>query len=396
MAMSSSNTKTSLTHWLRGFLYCVALLCLNACGKTPEVLSPIGVLEVPYPIQSMAWHPNGKLLAVGYFNRDEVEVWDVENKKSLFTIPSNRRLTNQSGQEVLFSTDGKYLVVQDLLDTKNGEPKHPRNFADPAELPAQEDVERYIFARVWNVQERREIAQIKGAGSTLHGRFRGMCFVPGQDTQLVVLRATLLSSYELLTGKRLGDIKLRFPFPDQPDVSWAYEQMNCNTGKPEIALAGGPMMKSAHLFGFPKDSGATPIVVVDMERKAVKKVLFSATPLNGLSYTANGGKLVSFGAPPMRVWDVSAGYSAMSEIADPKENVGEIAKVPGFDGLMGMSLDIHFWNASSLRRIYSYKSSLRDVFRVEPHLASSTVAVAEGRNVHLFRINVDVLNHLER
>lgn len=97
-------------------------LALMGCGAGAKpALEKVGSLDFSDGIQSMAWHPDGRQLAVGYYNRNEVEVWDVQTGKPLFAVPSKRRPVNQSGQEMLFSPDGQYLVVQDFLDTKNGD-----------------------------------------------------------------------------------------------------------------------------------------------------------------------------------------------------------------------------------------------------------------------------------
>jgi hypothetical protein len=390
--------KSAALIWRNPFVGALLLTLLSACTKAQQpLLEKFDTLTVPYGIQSMAWHPNGKWLAVGYFLRDEVEVWDVKTKTSVLKVPSMRRSVNQSGQEVLFSPDGRYLVVQDTVDTKKGEPKFPKNYEDPAELPAQQDKERLILARIWDIEQRKEIAQLKGPGSSMHGGgHKGMYWLPSKPTRLTLLRSTGLAVYEPVSGELLYEVNLRFPFADKPEFNRGYEKMSCSTSRDEIALDGGPLMKKAPVFGYPENSGATPIVVVDMERKAIKKVLFSATPLNGVAYTADGSKLISFGMSPMRVWSANSDYSLVGEITDPNENVGEISKVSSFNGLMGMSLDVHFWTADKLKLIYSYKSPLRDVFRIETHLASNLAAFAVGRSAHLFRINDDVLKQLEK
>jgi hypothetical protein len=295
-------------------LFALTLLCA-ACTRAqpaPPVLEPAGVLELPYAIQSMAWHPNGKWLAVGYFMRDEVEVWDVETKKSLFAVPSQRRPINKSGQEILFSQDGKHLVVQDFSDTKNGEPKFPRTLLDPEELPARADKERYVLARIWDIDLRKEIAQIKGPGSVLFGGVQeGMCVAGDQASQVLVHRNAIVAAYDMVTGALLHEIDVSHPFANMPQQSRGYWKMSCHPSRPEVALEGAQFFKEAPVFGFIPFSGATPIVVVDLEKKAVKKVLFSATPLNGVAYTADGSKLVSFGAPPIRVWDANADFAAV-------------------------------------------------------------------------------------
>lgn len=354
------------------------------------MLEPIRVLELPHTIQSMAWHPNGKWLAVGYFMRDEVEVWDVETGKSLFAVPSQRRPPNQSGQEVLFSKDGKYLVVQDFQDTKNGEPKFPRTYDDPAELPARYDRERYVLGRVWSVQQRQEVKKLRGPGSVLYaGVQKGMCRLPadGNEESLAMLRGAVVSIYSIRSGRVKDEINLQFPFADKPTVGWGYVQMLCHPTKAEVALVGGPFMRVAPQFGYPPNSGATPIVIVDLDKKAIKKVLYSPTPLNGVAYTADGNKLISFGAPPIRVWNANADFVPVGDIDEPHMNAGLMTPIPGYDGFLGISNALRIWSAEELRNVYTLDTKEYDTFRIALHAPSSRYAVAVTKYVHLYRLN---------
>lgn len=370
-------------------VWVLACLCV-ACGRAQPVLERVRVLELPYAIQSMAWHPNGKWLAVGYFMRDEVEVWDVETGKPLFAVPSQRRPPNQSGQEVLFSKDGKYLVVQDFKDTKNGEPKFPRAYDDPAELPARQDKERYVLGRVWDTEKRQEVAQLKGPGSILYAGVQGgMCLPPivDGDEILVMLRGAVVSVYAIGTGEAVGELNLQFPFADKPGFGWGYVKMFCHPARTEVALVGGPFMRVAPMFGYPINSGATPIVIVDLDKKAIKKVLYSATPLNGVVYTADGGKLISFGAPPILVWDANADFAAVGEIDEPHLNSGLMTPIPGYDGFLGISNALRIWSVEALRNVYTLDTKEYDTFRIALHAQSNRYAVAVTKYVHLYRLN---------
>lgn len=392
-----------------------ALLLLSGCtARAKPVMEETGVLELPYTVQSLAWHPDGRLLAVGYFMRDVVEVWDVQTKKPVFSVPSIRRPVNQSGQEVLFSPDGKYLVVQDFLDTKNGEPKFPRTFEEPAESIAQQDRDRYVLARIWDIEQRKEIAQLKGPGSSLYGAAHdGMCAVGGHADQLALLRGAAIAVYRVPEGKLMDELNLRRPFVDKPDFGWGYEKMDCHSQNGEIVLQGSPLMKKAPEFGFPLNSGATPIVVVDLERKAIKKVLFSPTPLNGVAYSADGSKLVSFGMSPIRVWDANKDFAALGEIANPPQldwiraqrapvdvlhppadaprgNSGDLTAIPDSNVMVGIASDFHFWDTEH-RRIVATVRSPRDVLRLAMHRPTATLAAAVVNRVHFYRIDAAAL-----
>lgn len=366
------------------FLYAV----LSACSRAEPILEHIGTLEVTRGIQSMAWHPDGKRLAVGYFGLDEVEVWDVEQKKPLFKVPSKRRPINQSGQEVAFSPDGKYLIVQDFLDTKNGEPKFPRSLDDPLELPARADLERYVLARVWSLRLGREVAQLRGPGSVMHGGVQdGVCWLPKPVDAIAIHRGAYIAVYDASWAGMPKELDLSHPFPEQPTIHKGYWKMACHPNLPLVAMEGAQFFANAPLFGFPARSGATPIVVANVETGKIIKVLYTPTPLNGVIWTANGTKLVSFGAPPIRVWDATKDFASVGEIADPNANSGAFTSLPGFDGVLGVSTDLTIWDTSGLKKIAVIEASPRDVFRVATHAPSSVIAVAAGRNVFLYKFH---------
>jgi WD40 repeat protein len=341
----------------------------------------------------MAWHPDGVHLAIGYFMQDEVEVWNVQTKQPVLNVPSHRRIANMSGQEVTFSPDGKYLIVQDFVDSKNGEPRIPRTYDDPNELPAQADKQRYILARVWDWEQRKEVEPLRGPASKRYGTAQGgFCWVSGQKNVLAMHRSTAVVTYDVTTGSMLDETDVHFPFTDRPDMNISYWKMACNPTQPFVALEGQQFpRRDGPMFGYPAGSGVTPIVVADLEKKRVYKVLISPTPLNGVTFTADGGKLLSFGAPPIRVWDATRDYALVGEIWDPKENTNYFAGLNGFDGVLGLSGDLHLWNAQQLKRIAT-EIVPPNVFRITVHQPSKTVAVAIGRFAHLYRFNPAAIN----
>ena len=373
--------------------FAASLLLLSACTKAAPALEPLGVLEVKRGIQSMAWHPDGVHLAIGYSMLAEVEVWNVQTKQAVFSVPSHRRLTNQSGQEVTFSPDGKYLIVQDFVDSKNGDPKFPRSFDDPNELPAQADKQRYILARVWDWPQRKEVAPLRGPASELYGTAQeGFCWVAGEENVLAMHRSSVVVTYDVTTGAMLAETNLLQPFPEYPKRAYSYWKMACHPTQPHVALEGQQFAKrNGPIYGYPGGNGAAAIVVGDLDKKRVHKVLISPTPLNGVTFTADGSKLLSFGAPPIRVWDTTRDYALVGEIFYPKENTNYFAGLNGFDGVIGLSGDLHLWNAQQLKRVAT-QIVPPDVFRITVHQASKTVAVAIGRFAHLYRFNPAALN----
>jgi len=393
----------------------LALLLLNGCSaRATPVMEETGVLELPYTVQSLAWHPDGRLLAVGYFMRDVVEVWDVHTKKPVFSVPSKRWVGNHSGQDLLFSPDGKYLIVQDYQDVKHGELKVPESIDEAAEIAARNDKDRYVLARVWDVVQRREVAQIKGPGTRRIGATsRAMCVLANSST-LAVLRATGVAVYGLPSGALESELDLARPFNDRPEVGRSYETMSCNPVRDEVSLGALQFFRDAEKFGLTNWTGATAIVIADLERNAIKKVLFSATPLNGVAYSADGSKLVSFGMSPIRVWDANRDFAALGEIENPPEwlwlnqrgmkvdmlhpppniprgNAGELVSVAETDLMFGLSGDLYLWSLSEKRAI-EHLPGFPDIFRISVHQPSLTFGVAEGRRVHFYQLNRSALS----
>lgn len=422
-ADGASNEHGSAHTTVRNFFAGIALLALllvNGCNaRATPVMEEVGVLELPYAAQSLAWHPDGRLLAVGYFMRDVVEVWHTHTKKPVFSVPSKRRPVNLSGQEVLFSPDGKYLVVQDFLDTKNGEPKFPRRYDDPEELTAQQDKDRYILARVWDVEQRKEIAQIKGPGSVVYGGAQdGVCWIAGKANQLAVHRKAIIQVHDMPTARLAFELNASPPFANKPDQRRGYWKMACHPTRAEVALEGARLFKEAPKFGFPENSGATPIVIADLDSKTIRKVLFSATPLNGVAYNADGGKLVSFGMSPIRVWDANKDFAAMGEIENPPEwlwlnqrgmkvdmlnpppdiprgNAGKLVPVAGTDLMFGLSGDLYLWSLTEARAV-AHLPAFPDVLRIAAHQPSNAFAVVDDRLIHIYKLHRSALGALRR
>jgi WD40 repeat protein len=392
-----NNIFASLAPFGQKLMRLCSLVCfsfISACStKTPPPLELAFTMDVTHGIQSLAWHPDGKRLAIGYFGRKEVQVWDIETKKPVFTVPSNRILINQSGQEVLFSPDGKYLVVQDFLDTKNGQPPFPTK-DDETEIQARADRSRYLLARVWSVEIQKEVAQIYGPGARVYGaEHDGMCWSgePGKQ-RLVMLRSTSVFIYDHITGKMVDEISLRYPFKEHPKINRGYAKMDCHPSQSSVALQGG-IWGEVSRTSVPEKYGKTPIVIVDLSLRSVVKVLETPNPINGIVYNADGSKLMSFGVPPIHVWDANNDYTALGSINDPPQNTGIFAPMPGVDGVLGVADTIYLWDAAHLKKI-GHAPSPRDLFRVASHGDSKTVVFASGHTAYFYRYNIESINSI--
>jgi len=333
-------------------------------------------------------------------------------------VPSKRWAGNRSGQDVLFSSDGKHLIVQDYQDIKHGELKVPESIDEAAEIAARSDKDRYVLARVWDVTQRREIAQIKGPGTRRIGVTpRAMCVLENGRT-LVVLRKTSVAMYGLPSGTLESELDLTHPFRDQPQVGRSYDTMSCNPARDEISLGALQFSRDAEKFGLTNWTGATAIVIADLRRKAIKKVLFSPTPLNGVAYSADGSKLVSFGMSPIRVWDANKDFAAIGEIENPPEwlwlnqrgmkvdmlhpppniprgNAGKLVPVAGTDLMFGLSGDLYLWSLTEARAV-AHLPAFPDVLRIAAHQPSNAFAVVDDRLIHIYKLHRSALGALRR
>jgi WD40 repeat protein len=368
---------------------------LVGCQNQAQPLVPSGVLKLAGVIQSLAWHPDGKHIVVGYFNRDEAEVWNVETKQAVFKVHSQRRSINQSGQEVGFSPDGKYLVVQDFLDTKNGIPKFPVSLTDPLELPARADKSRYLLARVWDWQQGKELTPLYGPGAVAYGAVQhGFCWTGGSVPHFVMHRGDTFFVYDLSTGKAMYEVSLRYPFKERPDYGFTYRKMACDPSGPRVAMEGPRLnQEDARMldFKFDAEKRIQLIVVADIEKREVVKTLLSANLLNGVVYTADGSKLVSFGRPPLRVWDVRQDFRLIGDIVDPPKYTGILTSVPEFDGVVGIADELYVWDLRTLRKVTTALIP-RDVFRTAMHSGSHRLAVAAGQSIYFYSLDSQMIS----
>jgi WD40 repeat protein len=324
----------------------------------------------------MAWHPNGKWLAIGYFNHDFVEVWDIQTKQSVLKVPSTRRPISDSGQELIFSPDGKYLVVQDLVNTKP-EYERAKKDDDPSELAAQKDTQRLILARVWDLERKKEVSQLRGAGSRFHaGNLRGMCFEFGQPNKITILRKSILSIYAVPSGQHLSDISARNPYSEKPDKTQDYDAMTCHPSQRHIALQTPGFLKAAPIFGYPVGSAATPLIVLDTQKKKVIKVLISPTWIRSVQYNADGNQFSSEGNGLLRLWDTQNNYGDLGEITMPNMKfLPTPTPIANFKGLLTFGNGVQIWDTQKKSLAYSSKLPPTDLFRVAVHQPSGLYAM---------------------
>lgn len=94
------------THWLVVFLYLLVLPASLLADSTVE-LRHVRTLDNDFAVTVLAWHPDGRHLAVGQVLNKRVAIWDTQTGKLV------RTLEKEGGgvRSLAYSSDGKYLAV---------------------------------------------------------------------------------------------------------------------------------------------------------------------------------------------------------------------------------------------------------------------------------------------
>jgi WD40 repeat protein len=97
---------------------CLSLLALTGCSnpqRVGDVLDPVAVLKGPPndAVLKLAVSPDGKYVAAKLYDRKNVYVWDVGQKKLV------HRLSLHDGGGVNFTPDGKYLYTGDSISERD-------------------------------------------------------------------------------------------------------------------------------------------------------------------------------------------------------------------------------------------------------------------------------------
>ncbi|MBI3777225.1 MAG: WD40 repeat domain-containing protein [Gammaproteobacteria bacterium] len=86
---------------------CVAIFGCGGVTATAGTVRVVKSFEADYPLTELAWHPNGKELAVGQSLHRKVTVWDVTTGKLLRTIDKEPGAVGA----LAYSPDGRTLAV---------------------------------------------------------------------------------------------------------------------------------------------------------------------------------------------------------------------------------------------------------------------------------------------
>lgn len=372
----------------------MASLSLLATGAHAQAAwQKVKELTLPYGIQSLAWHPDGRHIAVTYGGEPLAQVWDLDSGQGLRTVVSTRWGVTQSGKEIGFSPDGKYLVVQDVVSHKDKATPFPTTVNDPLEPAARADKTRYQIGRILAWPSLDEVAKLMGPGSMLHdAQMTGFCWTGGKPAVFAVHRNAAVALYSFPQGKLLDEISMLNPYPTHPQVDKAlWWRMVCDPVRPRVAVQGA-LINGADLkaLSMPPERGPTPIAIVNLATKRLEQTLITHDALNGIVFTADGHYLVAYGLPPMQVWDAQRQFEQVGTIVDPKRNSGTIVALHG-DWIAGMSDSLHIWRVGTQQKALQDQAMRPYSWRTAYHAPSQTLAVASNNTLTLYRLQAQAV-----
>lgn len=345
-------------------------------------------LTLPYGIQSLDWHPDGSHVAVTYGGAPMAQVWNVESGQGLQSIVSTRWGITQSGREIGFSPDGKYLVVQDVVSHKDKSTPFPRSVKDPLEPAARADKTRYQIGRVLSWPSLDEVAAIMGPGSALHdAQMNGFCWTGGKPSVFAVHRNAAVALYSFPQGKLLDEVSILNPHTKNPEVDEPlWWRMVCDPKRQRVAVQGALIPeRDLKALGLSPETGPTPIAMVDLKAKRLEQTLISSDAINGIVFTANGRYLVAYGLPPMQVWDAQHQFALTGTIHAPDQKTGTVVALQD-DWIAGMSNSLHIWQVGTQQKAKQDQALLPYSWRTAYHAPSQTLAVASGHTLTLYRL----------
>lgn len=359
-------------------------VCLAACQASEPVLVYDGKkLETKYGIQSLAWHPGGKIIAVGYFMQDEVEVWDIESNQSLLTIPSKRRPINQSGQELLFSPDGRYLVVQDTRDNRNGVPPISKGHNDPSELDARKDVDRYRLASVWDVNKKVKVSEVNGPASAFHGYDpMGMCWRHDSKYQLQVLRTSVVQNFDILSSEMIGEDIVRQNIKTGVDRN-DFFKFSCDKDSGKLVAIGHQQFPNAKGWWDKENMSVQQTPITLIQNGKVVSEAYSATMLHNARFVGDD-RLITYGWYPLRIWSTQPTLRQIGEIPDAGAGEAGFVVLPDEQHVVGIGKRMEVWDLTTLKKVQSLPSP-SEPFRAELSPSGRELAVASGRTIYFYR-----------
>lgn len=344
-------------------------------------------MALPYGIQALDWHPDGRHVALTYGN-NLAQVWNVETGQGLATFASTRWGTNQSGKEIGFSPDGNYLVVQDVKSTKPEDHPYPKSINDPLEQVARADKSAFQIGRILAWPTLAEVSRMMGPAAKMYSaQMTGFCWTGGKPSVFAVHRNAAVALYSFPQGKLLDEVSILNPHTKNTKVvEPLWWRMVCDPQLPRVAVQGALIPeRDLKALDMPPERGPTPIAIVDLVSKRLERTLITRDALNGIVFTADGHFLAAYGLPPMQVWDARKQFMQVGTIGDPDQKTGTMVVLQD-DWIAGISDSLHIWRVGTQQKANQDQALARFSWRTAYHGPSQTLAVARGNTLTLYRL----------
>jgi WD40 repeat protein len=257
-------------------------------------------VPVKAEIGSLAWRPDGKMLALGLYK--EVRLTDSEGKKTLATLSGHA----EQVRALAFSRDGKLLAAGGGLPARGGEVK------------------------IWDVEARKEIRAIQGHTDCIYA----VAFSPDGKSIATSSYDKLIKLWDVSTGKEIRTLK------DHIDAIYA--------------LAFTPDGKRIV-------SGAADRSVKVWDVASGERLYTMSEPLDGLNTIAldpAGTKVAAGGLDKtIRIWQLGEkGATLVNSLIAHEDAILKLAWSPDGKTLVSSSSDrtIKVFNAADLTEIKTF------------------------------------------
>ena len=351
----------------------------------PSSKTPLAVLEGYSPVTSLAFSPDGKLLAAGYrwglHAPATLLIWEVERK----TIYARLELEKESVGAVAFSPNGKLVasignklrlweVKARKLKWESSEHKTGIGAVafsvDGAELasaggfPTSASSGKNSAIRTWDVETGQQRLAIEGwdTGTYQSDRIESIAYSNDGNR---IFTANVHSDRIMIWGAKSGE--------HLATMSTPVRQLKVHSGGLELVSCGTKGVKTwqPHTSLFR--------IVNSSHKEAVREICFSN----------NGKKMASFSSDwSIRIWDWHAKQSL--ELAGHGTVVKDITFSPATGLLASAGGDhcVRFWNASSGDEVFKLyvrgvDAETNRIERLLPEVSTSEISVTNwgGRNL---------------
>lgn len=359
-------------------------------------------LNVGVAVTSLALSPDGKKLAALTMARPDVQVWDIERGKLLWTLRRSRdRWLGSLTQDLLFTPDGRHLVAVDSADLKPGSPAEDQD----------KDHARWLYARAWDMKSGEEVGQITGTYSARFGGHVGLCWLAALDA-LVVVNQRKIAWHKLPDGQLTNFLVTDRPLDDKA-LRYDIHTASCHPNLPQVAVSplGEPRPPSTRLQRT--SASVEPILVFDLAaRKRVASIGMYPTDTI-VMYDATGAALISLPinghqpadkAPgtvysePVGVWSTKT-LDRINVVEPPLVSYGKsgaiayaslswpraVANFPGFFAYRGGQVQL--WNHQTNAAVASVPVS--NISAVAVSADGKWLAIGNGSNARVFRVRLD-------